>query len=270
MGCFSQTCGITGLPIEHQDKVRFALIAKPYGGHLHPETPAYACDTFQFITPLLRDRYDHYGLVEDRDDPVWSWLWQKIAPHALPTEKQHVYATDDPDELFGELVHNDRVYDPDRAKRAKYLEEGRPAWCIREPLQMWIWMCHEAAFNRLSIKDAGYLPEFLSKLDDQIEKLFDPNIFREFDYIEGSHSAFHSAFKYIIDVENLDLKDKVIPKIKQEIKKTCLFVSKLATIRTVIRPLSNNGSQHGDYASAIKWNQWVSDLARKMKKEHES
>lgn len=72
MGCFSYTCGISNLPIEEGDKVRYFLIAEsPYP----VRAACYIHDVWWPRTIPLKAEYDSYGGVVNVELPEVQQLW---------------------------------------------------------------------------------------------------------------------------------------------------------------------------------------------------
>lgn len=71
MGCWDETCCISGLGIKCGDPIRFAVVEKQkdYG-------VTYTCDLWRFMTPAFKGIYNDYGTTELEDiSPKAAWKW---------------------------------------------------------------------------------------------------------------------------------------------------------------------------------------------------
>lgn len=100
MGCWEETCCVSGLSIKYSDPVRFGMVSRT-----DKIDTAYAGDLYKFWTPLFKGIYDDYGSAEEIEPKaVWQWWFKKLNDpsrcdrHKIKWEGKEIF-------LKGYLVH---------------------------------------------------------------------------------------------------------------------------------------------------------------------
>ncbi len=298
MGCFDETCCVSGLPIKREQPVRFGIVS------LNERTSrrGHSGESYQFWTPLFKSTYNDYGSIEWDEiepKPLWDWIWGTIIPHIKPLQNYPHYATksDKPEDIFSDLISHRREIFPDNWQTGTIRK--------LDPAKANIWMCHEWAFQEVlklnksehnyvgndpenSIEQQannyvnhGYIsPEQDSTFRDSSGKIIDDKKFHEVfrethnapkHWIEGEQGFMHLDFRFTLN-RHRDLSFcEVIGNQREAFVKSLIetgnFVSNLFLLRKGIIPNLFFGMQHDWCEYLADWTKLVATKARQQKRK---
>jgi hypothetical protein len=78
MGCWDETCAVSGLAIKVGDPIRFALVSRTDELDI-----TYPYDLYKLWTPMFEGVYDDYGFAEEiKQTELWEWWIEQFAGDA--------------------------------------------------------------------------------------------------------------------------------------------------------------------------------------------
>lgn len=278
MGCFDATCPLSGIAIHDGDPIRWGLITHTHVTQcITPERDFKIqhdpCDKFCFITPLLKGKYNDYGMPRWDEDiasnPTFQLIWKHLRDNLQPTpdyiQNHPEFAKKKPDDenLFDNTVWRRYWhYDPDH-------HLAHDAWKSL-PKYIGLWYTHEAVYQHF-VKHGKSLTEYTASLAQQIDNFFSPvlelnghpipkdvrSILAEDNGLPG---AFWRQFDTMLNIPLLSPEE--VKRLKAEMLETVQFTSSLWTARRVILPMWNNGEQYDDYKGQVAFEKVVLKLAQ--------
>jgi hypothetical protein len=285
MGCFDETCGLSGLAIKRGDPVRFGLISST--GRTRGSD---ACGMYQFWTPLFSSTYDEYGSIkwsEIQQRDLFDFVFGLLMPHIRRREDfpEYTLLSQEPQKVFTDLIHQSRVIQL----------RGKPT---PEQRQVYIWMCHEWAFDAVQkigldspfcyeqvvVQHAenyvtnGYIPnesqyrDSEGKITDMEEwgKQWFESTHKEIHWIEGDQGFLTHNFRYyVLYSRATEMLREYREQFKQAITETACLIAKLQFLRKGIMPSFFSGQQHEDNFALGEWTQLVADKAKEQSRHYQ-
>lgn len=324
MGCFDSTCCLSGLPIKENDKIKIALITESNSSLKTIDYGIYPATTFKFLIPLFSGIYNDYGNID----------WSSLNPKELPIMNMFLDMLKDAfksnikdidvnnlsnQDMWANISYNHLDLDPNKERREeieKWEKAGKPKesepipwyeykeklpYHSNEKTNVYVWICHDWAFNYVmkmhnklseeceeeldfllitqSIADAMALEKFPknedgSWKDEAISEVFritNKDLRRVFDD--------QGAFNFFIRKIMIKL-DKISPsayklfsdnkkQFRKMMKETLLISKNMRLIRKIISPVISCGMQHDNYQYLSPWMNIVNDKVQKLKKDRD-
>jgi hypothetical protein len=275
MGCFDNTCCISGLAIKREDPIKFGLVSETGSSRV-----SAACGKYNFWTLLFSGKYDEYGSVlydSIEDKALWDWTFGKIIPHIKPEErfKEHATKSENPEDIFTDLISHTQCIFPESWSREMFPKS--------KGAKVHMWMCHEWAYQGMlalhqkNIAEDGNIGvEDQQTLESHAENYVNYGIPTEercrerLSFVEGQHGLLTPYFRIDLlhdrEKEPYELFGDQREPFKAALIESVNFVQSLFLVRKGIDPQRFAGQQHEDNNFLLDWTRLVAQQAEQQVK----
>lgn len=290
MGCWSETCGVTQLPINYRDKVRLFILVHQASPEIEGGGTCYANDIWAPFAPAIQGTYNDYGGIEDIvEDNSTEIILKKLKSIWVPFTKEYEDVPSVENMELGEALHFiERGYAKVTDSWKNKVHVGM-MMVLEDIYQTMIKFDPIVAHHNYEAKTYCYKPlsqmyqgefdKWYMKISEKLESLkgakgHDSLVFaiRELlteDSIIFSHSYRDSPRKVyreaVVDciTKGVPLSDPKVQDIASSLLEMIRFESSFVCARRMWTPQSGKGSQQNDLDIYAELNKSISNIMKK-------